>query len=177
MRASQPSYIIVDTRITEIWMTERLLRAPRCVEEILSACAYDRRGILSVDKPHIIALAIPHRRRILHIIVDSYKMSLAFNVSKHIIVLTGCIFRLRTEHTPFRLAFRQSFGQLVVIPSMETAQSFRSFLHRHIINIVIEAVDVAVCLIFYFYPRSFLKRHGKIAGQPCSVVRTGRQRE
>ena len=163
MRTSQPTEVVVYTRIAEVRMREGLLGAPCRIEEVFRTGTKQRSFLFAIDEEHVITFAIPHGSRTVNIVVDTHEMSLAFGIDEHIVVLTGQVGSLRACGTPFSLAFRQSLGQAVVIPGMEASHVFRKLLHLHIIHIEVEGVDVSVRLVLDFNTRTFLERHHEIA--------------
>ena len=105
MGTAQPAIVVVDTRITIIRVHVVAVGTPRGVEEVFRARTIDGRLGLAVDENHVVALAIPHGRRGVDVVVDSDKVAVALDVGKHVVVGTVLIISRRTHQAPFGLAF------------------------------------------------------------------------
>ena len=75
---TQPAYIIVHTGITEVRMREGFFRTPGRIEEVFRTCTYQRGNLFSINEPHVVTFAIPHGSGTMHIVIDTYKVSLGF---------------------------------------------------------------------------------------------------
>ncbi|CUQ25068.1 Uncharacterised protein [Bacteroides uniformis] len=102
-------------------------------------------------------------------------MAFSLDIGKHIIVGSVLILRLLTHGPPLGLPLGKRFGNLTVEPRMETPHVLGQFLHLHIVYVVVKGSDVDIRLILYLNARTFGKRHGEIAAQTSTTVRTGRK--
>ena len=158
-------------------MREGFFRTPGRIEEVFRTCTYQRGNLFSINEPHVVTFAIPHGSGTMHIVIDTYKVSLALGFHEHIVAFAGGVRLLGTGNSPLRLAFGKCFSQVVVIPGMKAAHVLGKLRHLQIIHVEVESIYVAVALVLNFNACALLERHSEIARQTGTVFRTGRKRQ
>src|SRR5690606_12742254 len=135
---------------------------PSAVKEVFCTCAVEGAGpVLAINKPHIIALSVPHGGRAIYIIIHAYKMALPFDFSDEVISLVGYICILGTKVSPFVFSACFRLGELTIPPRMESANLLTYRCVFLVINIEIEGAYGLIGLVLYGDFCTVSIRHGE----------------
>ena len=132
---------------------------------------------LAVDEEHVVALAVPHDRRVVDVVVDAHVVALARDVGEEVVALAGRVLRLRPEHRPLVLAVRGGFGQAVVVPGVEAAQVGGKRGELGVVDVVVEGVDRLLGVVLDLDARALREGHREVAHHRAALARARGERQ
>src|SRR3569833_352089 len=180
VRSTEPTRLLVHSRVTEGRMVVDFLGTPRRAEVILRPRPMQRpRPRFAVDQEHVVALAVPERGGAVDKIVHSHVMPGAGRVDEDVVELVARILGLDAQRLPLVLAAvltRLRPGHRPVPPRMKSphvsVEAISVFL---IVYVVVERRYRYIALILHRDPRPVGVRHRPETVQRPPLLRRGRE--